>query len=261
MTYSEGYGHGDSAFYVGQTPTQETPVTTYLDHLTAYENVLGYSGTNSKYVDIRDSEFFNNGAGIVPNTLESEKFPPSSDSVITENLVYWNNFNYFKPDSKVKPLPAATGGFNYPTGTGIVLFGTTNTKVRANMVFGNFMWGIFTVSDPTYAPATNRNNSITYNMMGAAFDDANGVDFMSEGSGSGNCWSNNSAGATYDTTTVPQPLLYPACGATPPSNTPDVGQLAKIAQYLTQKEGQEGSWKKHPHPARPDRKPIDGQEG
>ncbi len=51
MTYSVGYGHGDSAFYVGQTPVQEKPKQTLISHSEAYENVLGYSGTNSKYVD------------------------------------------------------------------------------------------------------------------------------------------------------------------------------------------------------------------
>jgi hypothetical protein len=261
MTYSTGYGHGDSAFYVGQTPTQDKPVRTLLSHLTAYENVLGYSGTNSKYVDIRDSEWFNNGAGIVPNTLKSEKFPPASDGTITENLVYWNNFNYFKANSKVKPLPAATDELNYPTGVGVVLFGVTNWKVRANAIFGNFMWGVFNVSDPTYTPATNHNNQVTYNLMGAAFDDANGVDFMAEGSGSGNCWEHNSDGATFDPGDQPNAVLYPSCSGNSTPSTSDEAQLREILRYLMQGEGQENSWKKHPHPARPDRKPIDGMEG
>lgn len=259
MTYSVGYGHGDSAFYVGQTPPQDKPVKTLLDHLEGYENVLGYSGTNSKYVEIRNSEFWNNGAGIAPNTLGSEKYAPASDGLITENLSYWNNFNYFKAGSKVKPLPAATGGFNYPTGVGIVLFGTTNFQVRNNFVFGNFKWGIMSISDPTYAPATNRNNKVSYNTMGGAFGDANGSDIWTEGSGSGNCWENNSAGTTFDAGSVPQPLLYPGCNN--PQNVSDIAQLTEAAGYLTQTEGQENSWAKHPHPARPDRTPIDGQGG
>ena len=47
------------------------PKWTRLDHLDGYENVLGYSGTNSKYVKITNSNFYNNGAGVVPNTLDS----------------------------------------------------------------------------------------------------------------------------------------------------------------------------------------------
>jgi hypothetical protein len=261
MTRSVGYGQGDSAFYVGQTPVQAHPKRTKLDHLMGYENVLGYSGTNSKYIDISKSEFFNNGAGIVPNTLESEKYAPSSDGTITDNLVYWNNFNYFKPTSKVKPLPAATGGFNYPTGVGVVLFGVTGWKVTNNKIFGNFKWGIFNVSDPSYAPATNHDDHITGNTMGAAMGDTNAVDFMTEGSGSGNCWADNGAAATFDPGSEDQATLYPTCGPTPTTNTLDTQQLGEIAGYLTQGQTQEDSWVKHPHKARAGRKPIDGQGG
>lgn len=256
ITYSVGYGHGDSAIYVGQTPIQDNPEKTLIDHDEAYENVLGYSGTNSKYIDIRNSEFYNNGAGVAPNTLGSEKFPPARDGIVEENLVYWNNFNYFNPDSKVKPLPAATGGFQYPTGVGVVLFGVTNWIVKNNDVFGNFRWGIMSVSDPTYATATNFNNKVVFNTMGAAFGDANGSDVWTEGQGKGNCWENNSAGTTYDPGVLPQALLYPNCSS--PNDTVDPVQVAEVANYLTKTTGQEGEWHKHPHPPRPDRKPIDG---
>ena len=50
MTESVGYGNGDSAFYVGGTPFQKHPEKTLIDHDTGYKNVLGYSGTNSKYI-------------------------------------------------------------------------------------------------------------------------------------------------------------------------------------------------------------------
>jgi len=51
---------------------QKKPQWTLLKNNGSYENVLGYSGTNSKYVRIIENAFFNNGAGIVPNTLDSE---------------------------------------------------------------------------------------------------------------------------------------------------------------------------------------------
>ena len=70
MTESEGWGHGDSAIYVGETPPAEKPEVDASSTTTGYENVLGYSGTNSKYVKIHDSDFYNNGAGVVPNTLD-----------------------------------------------------------------------------------------------------------------------------------------------------------------------------------------------
>ena len=52
--------------------SQKKPKWTRSTTTTGYENVLGYSGTNSKYVNIHDSDFYNNGAGVVPNTLDSE---------------------------------------------------------------------------------------------------------------------------------------------------------------------------------------------
>jgi len=261
MTRSRGFGHGDSAFYVGQTPVQANPKRTRLDHLIADRNVLGYSGTNSKYVDITDSEFFNNGAGVVPNTLNSERFAPSEQGTITGNRIYWNNFNYFKADSPVEPLPAATEGFNYPTGAGVVLFGTTGWKVSGNDIFGNFKFGVLTVSDPTYAPATTIDNDLTGNRMGAANGDVNAVDFFSEGSGRGNCYADNGVDATFDLGAAPATQLYPACAATRPANGVDSAQLAELAQYLLQKETQEDSWVKHAHKAIPGRTPIDGQTG
>ena len=45
---------------------QKKPKWTSIDHIKGFENVLGYSGTNSKYVNIHDNDFYNNGVGIVP---------------------------------------------------------------------------------------------------------------------------------------------------------------------------------------------------
>ena len=89
--------------------------------------MLGYSGTNSKYVDIRDSQFFNNGAGVVPNTLDSERFEPNAQGKVRDNLIFWNNFNYYLPNSPVKTVSGGLGpgGYNYPTGIGVVLYGST----------------------------------------------------------------------------------------------------------------------------------------
>lgn len=260
MTKSTGYGHGDSAFYVGQTPPQDDPKRTRLDHLVGYENVLGYSGTNSKYVDITDSDFYNNGAGVVPNTLKSEKFAPAEAGTVTGNRIFWNNFNYFAADSKVTPLPAATGDLNYPMGVGVVLLGTTNWTISDNDIFGNFKFGFLSVSDPSYPAATTIDNTVSGNRMGAANGDVNAVDFFSEGSGSGNCYADNGADVTFDVSPASVPAtLYPACAATRPANALDGAQLGKLAQYLLQKETQEDSWVQHPHKAVGSLKPIDGQ--
>ena len=66
--------------------------------------MLGFSGTNMRYVTITKSKFFNNGTGIVPNALDSEKYAPPEDNVITDNDIFWNNFNYYAgAPFKVRP--------------------------------------------------------------------------------------------------------------------------------------------------------------
>jgi parallel beta-helix repeat protein len=243
MLDSAGYHHGDSAFYVGETPCdskawtnhgvapppapcQRKPKWTLLKNLRSYENVLGYSGTNSKYVKIVDSAFYNNGAGIVPNTLDSEGFEPNGWNVFENNDVFWNNYDYFLAGSKFHTVSGGLGQVagatvNYPTGVGIVLYGSANTVVKHNNVFGNYKWGIASFSGPGEVfvanegdDAKNINNQIVENTMGREGADPNGeYDLWNDATGGGNCWSANSANATFapGNGKVPLSQIYPAC--------------------------------------------------
>jgi len=243
MTNSAGYHHGDSAFYVGETPCdskawtnhgvapppkpcQRKPKWTLLKNDRSYENVLGYSGTNSKYVKIVDSAFYNNGAGIVPNTLDSEGFEPNGWNVFEGNDVFWNNYDYFLAGSKFHTVSGGLGQVagatvNYPTGVGIVLYGGAHNVVRKNNVFGNYKWGIASFSGPGEVfvanegdDAKNINNQIVENAMGREGADPNGeFDFWNDDTGGGNCWGANSTGATFapGNGKVPVSEIYPAC--------------------------------------------------
>ena len=248
MTKSVGFGHGDSAFYVGQTPDQENPKWTKLDHIEAYENVLGYSGTNSKYVSITDSDYYNNGVGIVPNTLDSEDYEPTANGIIENNNIFWNNFNYFLPNSRVKTVSSGLGEvegigtIQFPTGAGVVLLGADGWIVRNNEIFGNFKWGAATISDPFNEGdnAISLNNQFINNQMGRNGTDTNAVDFFSDGSGSGNCWSGNTSTTFDHSGSMPDPMLYPSCPA--PAGTGGNGaslgdgeQFGELAGYVTTK--------------------------
>jgi len=273
ITRSKGWGHGDSAFYIGETPAQPPRKRqwTQIDHVRAHTNVLGYSGTNSKYVDIHDSYFFNNGAGIVPNTLDSERFEPSATGRIRNNKVFWNNFNYYKPDSPVETvsgglgeLPPDLGGgtINYPTGAGVVLLGSDGWTVTGNQIFGNAKWGVALLSDPFNEgdDALNQNNRVTGNEIGRDGTDTNGTDFWSDGSGSGNCFEGNDPGSgtlTYGDAGAATPLeeFYPECPAPADSGTGgsfgDLDQLLMdLIPYVTSDPpcAMEESWATHPHP-------------
>ena len=235
MTQSTGYGNGDSAFYIGGTPFQKKPVWSSVDHDTAYENVLGYSGTNSKYVKITNGMFYNNGAGVVPNTLTSEPFEPATEGIIANNKIFWNNFDYYLPGSPVKTVSsglASIGGVtaNYPIGAGVLLFGTTGWKVKNNQIFGNWLWGAGAFSNPLTDPkAINNDNRFVNNQMGSGGKDLNGTDFFNDGSGTGTCFANNGSHPTLvASSTAPNNVLYPGCPidrgdrlgrrATPPSS-------------------------------------------
>lgn len=268
MTQSVGYGNGDSAFYIGGTPFQKHPVWSTVDHDTGYENVLGYSGTNSKYVTIRNSTFYNNGAGVVPNTLVSEPDQPADTGIIRNNLIFWNNFDYYKAGSPVKTVSGGVGtdAANYPIGAGVILFGTTNWTVKNNSIFGNFLWGVSSFSDPTNktGKALNEGNTIVDNKMGAAFHDTNGVDFFNDGSGKGTCFQDNGAVTVDASNSEPSSDLYPTCPSTAGSGSVlgNSDQLGKLLAIVTADPPtkQESFWHVHTHPARAGVKPIDGQQ-
>jgi hypothetical protein len=243
MVDSAGYRQGDSAFYVGETPCdsqawtnhgvapppkpcQRKPKWTLLKNDKSYENVLGYSGTNSKYVKIVESAFYNNGAGIVPNTLDSEGFEPNGWNVFEKNDVMWNNYNYFLAGAAFHTVSAGLGQVagatvNYPTGVGIVLYGGDHNVVRKNNVFGNYKWGVASFSGPGEVfvanqgdDAKNMNNQIVENTMGREGLDPNGeFDFWNDFTGGGNCWSANSANSTFapGNGKVALGAIYPAC--------------------------------------------------
>jgi len=267
MTDSVGFGNGDSAFYIGGTPFQKHPVWSTVDHDTGYENVLGYSGTNSKYVTIRNSSFYHNGAGVVPNTLVSEPDQPADTGIIKNNLIFWNNFDYYRPGSPVSTVSGGVGTqrANYPIGAGVILFGTTNWTVEDNSIFGNFLWGVASFSDPTNTTgkALNTGNHIENNKMGAAFNDTNGFDLFNDGSGKGTCFQNNGATVTLDVEgSASASEIYPTCpssnGTGTTSGQPD--QFNKLASVVLANPptSQEKFWHVHKHPARPGVKPFEG---
>ncbi len=58
---------------------------------------------------IRDSQFYNNGAGVVPNTLTSEPDQPADMGIIEDNQIFWNNFDYYRKTSPVQTVSSGVG--------------------------------------------------------------------------------------------------------------------------------------------------------
>ena len=131
----------DSSFYVGACPD----CNAVLRHVHAENSALGYSGTNAGgHLLIQDSEWNDNRAGIVPNSLANDDPPSPQDgacpgvpgkscTIIEDNYVHDNN-------NANTPAAGLTAGA--PVGTGIELTGGRNNLVRNNIVEHNGAWGI-----------------------------------------------------------------------------------------------------------------------
>ncbi|MSX02531.1 MAG: hypothetical protein F2813_05140 [Actinobacteria bacterium] len=236
MSNSDAYYNTDAGFYIGQTPFQTTPKRSIATNLRSWGNVLGWSGTNMRYVTITKSKFFNNGTGIVPNALTSEKYPPEEDNVITDNDIMWNNWNYYKAG----PFEAtpSTSGIPYPIGVGILLFGGRRQSVSNNRVYGNWIAGIgllkqismaadsgttkgrtsITNSEPIGAtgdwtldkPWNLEDNKIQNNVLGNGGKDLNARDLFYDGSGEGNCFKGNTRTAALNLPAFSE-TAFPTC--------------------------------------------------
>jgi plastocyanin len=210
MSNSVGAWNNDSGFYIGQTPMQTKPIRSLVINDKSYGNTLGFSGTNMRYVTITKSEWFDNGIGIVPNALDSEKFAPPEDNVIADNDIYWNNFNYNRGAPFVNNR-SSTGGVPFPIGVGVFIFGGRRTLVENNRIFGNYLTGVAMVQQLLLKQKDAQElegNVIQGNSFGKGGTDLNGRDLFYDGDGSGNCFSDN----TGVQTTYPADLeTFPAC--------------------------------------------------
>ena len=250
---SEAAWNNDAGFYIGQTPPQTRPLRSVVREVTAYGNVIGFSGTNMRYVTITRSSWFNNGVGIVPNALDSEKFAPPEDNVITDNDIFWNNFDYFAG----APFPlrkGATGEVAYPVGTGVLLFGSRRTKVVGNRIAGNYLVGVGALQQLLLKQADARDlvgNEISGNVFGAS-GDFNGRDLFYDGNGTGNCVGPN----------VGVRVTVPANGSTMAA-CPFTGANAFSPGAQIEALGwagdptHEAHWVKAPHAARAGRVPLE----
>jgi hypothetical protein len=256
MENSEAAWNSDSGFYIGETPPQAKPVRSIVKNIKSYGNVLGWSGTNMRYVTISKSQFYNNGTGVVPNTLSSEKYPPEEDNVITDNDIFWNNFNYYV-GAPFKVEPAAADSTAYPVGVGVLLFGGRHNRIDNNRVYGNWLAGAGMIQQiillPKMPEVSNLiGNQITGNQFGANGTDLNGRDLAYDGTGNDNCISGNTG--VQAVVGAADQSGFPACpfsGANMPSSDGQ-GQMVTWAlesnheKYLVQ----------HPHAAKAGIQPL-----
>jgi hypothetical protein len=171
----------DAGFYIGEC----APCDTTLQRVRAVRSAIGYSGTNANGVILRDSEFVENGTGIMPNSYNEEDHPPQAEMTISGNLVAGSGT---VPTPNEGPL----GGY---TGMGIAIAGGVGNRVEGNTVIDSAEYGIALYptlqrEGPPWAPADNviEGNDVT----GSATADL----AVSTGSGPGNCFAGNTFGSS-----------------------------------------------------------------
>ena len=251
MINSEAYYVNDGAFYIGQTPPQAKPVRTIVRNVEGWGSPLGFSATNMRYVTITKSRFYNNAAGIVPNALDSEKFPPPEDNAIVDNDIFWNNFNFHQGNPPFTVREDSTGAL-VPVGTGVLLLGGRGNRVENNRIHGNFLAGVaaiegvLLVKNPG-AKSLER-NVVRNNAFGLGGTDINGADLMYDGNGSDNCFSLDGVSSTFP---ADRSTFGVCAGPNPFNPSVQAGMLGFIG------EGALKGWSKHPHPAKPGFKPLE----
>jgi hypothetical protein len=150
--HSYASGHPDSGFYVGQCDPCHAVVTEVL----AENNAIGFSGTNaSGGLRIVNSEWRDNLAGIVPNTLDSEQDAPQHDALIAGNWVHDNN-NADAPSFDLEYLSH---------GIGIIVDGGRDNVVTQNLVEGHERFGIALLASPDDNVWLTEGNEIRDNVV------------------------------------------------------------------------------------------------
>jgi hypothetical protein len=255
MSNDVGAWNNDSGFYIGQTPMQTKPIRSLVINDKSYGNTLGFSGTNMRYVTITKGEWFDNGIGIVPNALDSEKFAPPEDNVISDNDIYWNNFDYNRGAPFVNDR-STTSGVPFPVGVGVFVFGGRRTLVENNRIFGNNLSGVAMVQQLLLKQTDAQQlegNVIQGNQFGKDGTDLNGRDLFYDGDGSGNCFQDNTG---VHATFPDDPETFPACpmGGDNKLST-DTQQTA--VNWTVGDPTHEANWIVSPHSAIANRTPLE----
>jgi hypothetical protein len=200
-TFDHDYvsGAADAAYYIGDC----RPCGATIHDVVATLSAVGYSGTNSTGVVIRDSRWIRNGAGIVPNSYANDPLPPEGRATIVGNMISGSG-------RAAVPIHTAFAGF---IGVGIAIAGGNHNVVRYNRVSTSETYGIAvfpTARYVTFAPNVKepgppwrpRGNVISANVVRGS-----GVADLAVATGVGsNCFRSNAARSA-----LPRELLRSPC--------------------------------------------------
>jgi parallel beta-helix repeat protein len=211
VDHSFASGAHDTGFYIGQS------FDSRMDHNVATQNVSGYEIENSIGVKADHNVAHDNTGGILSFTLPFLDAKVNSGNVIANNIVRDNN----------APNECSGGEVcEVPSGTGVLLVAADSNTIRGNQVTGNGSFGVAISNiclaqqlSPDECAAVSSdiqpdsdNNHVVHNVVlgnGTSPDPilppVFAVDLAWDGTGTGNCWSDN-----VFNTFFPPPAL-PSC--------------------------------------------------
>jgi hypothetical protein len=233
LDHAYASGSPDAGFSIGACNPCDALITDVL----AEHNALGYSGTNAGgNLAIVNSEWRDNLAGIVPNTLDSEPDAPQRGVLIAGNHVHHNN-------SKTVDAEA----YQYvPFGMGIVVAGGRDDLVVGNVVEDQATYGIAVIPfvDASFWPSGgNRVEGNVVRRSGRA-DLA-----LAAPSAGGDCFSENDVSSSQPPAAE---LLFPCEGPRPfpgggGSMAPTTSILSRVIDSLDG-DFPHGDWRDQPPP-------------
>jgi hypothetical protein len=173
--HSYASGSPDASYYIGQCNPCDAVI---VDSIGEYSG-LGYSGTNaSTEIYLIGNVFRHNGAGVVPNTLDSELLPPAERVVIAGNLIHDNGYGVF---------PHRDAQWQ-TQGNGILLPGVVDSTIIRNRVFNHPMSGIAIIPNVDRNAWMSSGNTVSGNVVaGSGLADLT----LSGPALSGNCFEGN----------------------------------------------------------------------
>ena len=204
-------GANDTGIYIGQSHDVE------IDHNLATGNVSGFEIENSSNVNAHHNESTGNTGGILSFTLSGLDVTSNHDNEIGNNNVHDNN----KANTCVEPGDAVCA---VPRGTGILIDAADTNNVHNNEVRGNDTLGIAVSSFCTGRPAEvcspppsdidifpDGNHIVSNTSLGngtnpdPSVPSIFAVDLAWDFTGTGNCWSNNTAATAFPPNLPPCP--------------------------------------------------------
>lgn len=236
--HSYASGSPDSGFYIGQC----NPCHAVIDDVVATHNALGYSGTNAGGdLVLANSEWAGNLAGIVPNTLDSERLAPQQAITIEGNWVHDN-----------AAIDAPTKRLEYPSfGIGIVAAGGRGNLVEGNLVERNPTFGIALLPNLDDSLWLTQDNVVRDNVVRGSGRADLAVGAVSA---RGDCFSGNA----YATSLPPAIELWAGCGRRFAGGGEAGATFSLLARFATALGGHwsGGDWRAEPQP--PDQAQMPG---